>query len=688
MSQSISSVAAGRARKPRSGNAVGSALVLAVLSASPALAGFADYETIQLNPTGAGTVPGTSYVGTGPASAATFTVANASGAAIGTATVYGPSGASVGTTAWYYSPFTGTTTAIGLDPSYPTVGYSYANSSGGGRSVSLNGNYSLNAAGYSVGSSNRFIGDAGRGADTWIYNPATGVTTRTGLSDGIYTSTAASNLGTRSSSALGANAAGQAIGTSSRYNAAGGTLGSDAWFYNPTTGISSAIPLPTAAGVTFQQASGNQSVSLSFNGSVSNSGKVLGTATAYAIGTEANLGTDVWLYDSASASTSIFGLTGAATATENYEASTGSRNKTIVRLTASGIAAGTTYAYEGSTYKRQQAWAQNVNSGGPRLLGLSGNADAASVTGITYELPGTSGRHSTAAIVTETGYVGGLSYRYTGSVQTGNDVYVHNFTSNSTVRVNPVGAAWENSVGRRSSNLSHISLDGDAAGTATRSNGASGTAGTTAGFYYNSSTAQTYEVGLSGSPLYVDNNGYGTTSISAINNTGLVAGQTGRLAGQAVIFNPTAGYFNEPLLGNDAFIFDSNTESQYLLRPDGISETDRIKTTVTGISDTGVAVGYYTPYDSGVALADKAFAWNAEDGFTNLSLLVDPSLSAEGWSSLIRGLTISPSGTIYASGVPLDFVAGSTGVLAIAVPEPAMMSALLLAAGGLLRRRR
>ena len=89
-------------------------------------------------------------------------------------------------------------------------------------------------AGYSL----RITGvSTSNGENTWVYNPTTNTTTLTGLTSAPYTGSA----GYQFSLTNLQNAAGQVAGYSQRITGVSTTNGQDAWYYNPTTNLTTAI---------------------------------------------------------------------------------------------------------------------------------------------------------------------------------------------------------------------------------------------------------------------------------------------------------------------------------------------------------------------------------------------------------------------------------------------------------------
>jgi len=140
---------------------------------------------------------------------------NAAGQAAGTSTSY--AGFNQGQSSWVYNPGTGTT-RIGL------FGPEFTSSDG----VQYGNTHGMSGAGRVIGDAYRYSGTTFMGYAAWEYGPSG--TTRIGLTDAQHTRAD----GYQSSGATLINDAGQAVGTSARYN--GSTaIGYSGFFYDPAT---------------------------------------------------------------------------------------------------------------------------------------------------------------------------------------------------------------------------------------------------------------------------------------------------------------------------------------------------------------------------------------------------------------------------------------------------------------------
>jgi hypothetical protein len=273
---------------------------------------------------------------------------NAAGTVVGTSRRYNGT-ADAGMTAWMRNGASGLTVPIGPanDPVYTRAdGYRYSTP------------VWLDPTGFVIGATNRYNGSADAGRVAWLYEPATGGTTRLGftgapyvgpngtentLINGVrrsrwvigYSSTFAgldeyfdpwvydiqgrsyrhygltdadhTKAGSfRSSFIAGMNDRGDVAGSSTRFPATGSVIGSTAWFYEASTGQYQTIGLSDA------EHSGTTGLPLNQARFISAAGHVAGTAVRKRTGTWPTGGTSAWLFDPATDTTTRLGLYDAA----------------------------------------------------------------------------------------------------------------------------------------------------------------------------------------------------------------------------------------------------------------------------------------------------------------------------------------------------------------------------------------
>ena len=182
------------------------------------------------------TGPGYDFAANGGIGRMTFAFdLNASGEAVGETDRFDPATSTTrGQDAWLYSG--GVTQLIGLTG----TGYQYVF---GGSIARDSTAAQINNAGSVLGWSNRFSsGGVERGRDAWLYHA--GTTTTLGLTGGRY-EYAASGGTYRYSNGTGMNEAGMVCGYSRRFSTVGADLGQDMWFFDGS--ISAAVNLTGGA---------------------------------------------------------------------------------------------------------------------------------------------------------------------------------------------------------------------------------------------------------------------------------------------------------------------------------------------------------------------------------------------------------------------------------------------------------
>ncbi|MCA3005095.1 MAG: hypothetical protein LW650_04270 [Planctomycetaceae bacterium] len=137
-----------------------------------------------------------------------------------------------GRSAWVWSAETGSVRLGLTDAEHTsTLGerYSQANRVGEG--------------GHVAGLSYRYSGTASAGTTGWLAGPD-GATSIIGLRDGLHTR----DDGYRGCWPNAVNRAGQVIGTSERYNGGSAWLGNSGWYYDPASGVSTALVFSVSTG--------------------------------------------------------------------------------------------------------------------------------------------------------------------------------------------------------------------------------------------------------------------------------------------------------------------------------------------------------------------------------------------------------------------------------------------------------
>jgi formylglycine-generating enzyme required for sulfatase activity len=380
----------------------------------------------------------------------------------------------LGPSAWLYN---GTTTInIGL------IGPEYTRNDG----FQWSGPQQLNDSGQVLGLSARFVGSPEVGTYiAWLYNGTT--TIDIGLAGAEYTR----SDGYRHSYAERLNAAGQAIGYSSRYNG-GVDLGSTAWLYNGTT----TIPI----GLTGAEHTHNSGVKSSTPYHLNNAGHVAGVSYRYNGGTT-DLGVSAWLYNRAT--TVPIGLTG-----PEHTRNDGYKSTYSQHLNQAGIVSGYSLRYNGgSADLGHSAWLYNGATTVP--IGLTG-AEHTRNDDYKYSYPNYP--------LNEAGQVSGFSLRYNGgSTELGRSAWLYDGAA--TVPIGFAGPEHTRNDGYKYSQAERLNEAGQVTGSSSRYIGSSVQKGQDA-WFYDSTLQQTFTLQLS----QRSSGGYAFSRADYLGEDGLVLG--------------------------------------------------------------------------------------------------------------------------------------------------------------------
>jgi hypothetical protein len=460
--------------------------------------------------------------------------------------------------------------------------------------------------------------------------------------------------GTDSSTGFATNAIGTGgiiAGTVNRYagdaNTAGfqgsaTSLGTDGFYYNPSTNSSTAIGL---SGGVYDEAPasffGVTNAALMVHGN-----SVVGMAGSSATGftnrynsSGGALGYDSWMYNpSLSSQTLQIGLVGGPY-TVTLSGNTFEETQ-VSRTNSLGQIAGKSY--------------QPFQSTG----GLSTNVAWLYTPSST---PGTASGFGTTSAGTYTQL--GLTAIPSG-------------TTLGNININPATSTTLVS----NSNINFLNNQGHAAGTTNRYD-ANGNFEGGAAWYYNGTRSTDISPVDSIHQAVAGGLTYSSNTITAINNTGLVAAYATRVAGTGT---------GAAALGQDAYVYDSNTSQEYFVDPSHESlGTGNYELSYIGtLGDNGVAVGYYNTYSgtSSTVLSSTLFDWSETGGLQALATYAG-SAAASSMAAYTASFEFGPNGTLYG---PNTYGTSATSIVAytVAVPEPTSMGLLAVGSLGLLRRRR
>jgi uncharacterized membrane protein len=531
------------------------------------------------------------------------------------------------------------------DPSYEitTLGLTGAEytQSNGTQSSTVIG---LNEAGQAMGHS---IGDPMTGQAAWFYDGAQ--TTRIGLTGTGYTTAS----GTQNSVARRLNDAGQVLGYSYRYNEGSSNWqGVATWLYD--TGQTTRIGL-TGTGYTstdgYQQSDAQ---------TLNDAGQVIGFSARFSGATFQ--GQTAWIYDNGQ--TTQIGLTGA-----DYTRTSGTQNSVARRLNDAGQVIGYSSRYNGTANGGQSAWFYNGNQ--TIQIGLTG-------TGYTW----TNGfQVSSASALNEAGKVIGSSSRYIGTANGGQAAWLYN--GNQTSQIGLTGSGYTSASGYQNSSVSALNEAGQVIGSSNRYNGAT-EVGQAAWLYDGNQTSQ---IGLTGTG-YTRTDGYQNSWVMTLNDAGQVIGFSNRygtmMAGRATWLYDAGQTSQIGLTGSGYTSSDGYQESSfralneagqvlgYSNRYNGATQvgqsawfydlttydlTFSTRTTdnyafssANFLADDGTVLGYYTLFENNIDLGYHAFWWNMTDGVRDLGGLVDGGLESTDWANLYSIYSMNGLGQIVGQG--------------------------------------
>jgi hypothetical protein len=541
--------------------------------------------------------------------------------------------------------------------------------------------YAANASGQVIGWSERYNGEDDEGQSAWFYGH--GALARMGLTDADHTR----SDGQQVSVATLLNAAGQCIGSSNSYNGSAPT-GQSAWLYDHGATIRLGY---FGAGYT-----GSGDVQYSHAQCLNDSGQVAGISYTY--DGSANLGAAAWLYDHGT--TTRIGFTDA-----DYTGSTGYQYSSPSDINAAGQVVGLSVRFTGGG---NSAWL--YDHGTTTRLGL---IDAAYPNNDSSEAT----RINAAGQV-----VGNTEYAISGSAYYGAAAWLYD--RGTTTRLGLTDAEHTRDDGYKSSQATQLNEAGNVVGFSYRyGSGSNDIKGVSAWLYKDGVTAR---LGLIDSE-HTRSDGYQTSQLTSgsgqtLNRAGQVIGYSARYADMADAGRSAWVYANgvTTRLGlvdaahtrTDGYAYSEaksiNEEGQVIgvssrfgsignLGQSGWFFDDVLNQTFTlefstrpggysytnplYLADDGSVLGSYELFNaSGSDLGARAFLWSVSDGFSDLGVLVDGGLTVNGWKSLYTASLINGQGEIVGRGNPLSYPGGNVAFLMTPAPEPATSILLLVGA--------
>lgn len=240
-----------------------------------------------------------------------------------------------------------------------------------------------------------------------------------------------------------------------------------------------------------------------FNGA----GQAVGYSKSYS--GSAQTGQTAWLYNGNT--TQIIGLTG-----EGYiNTGNGNMYSAVSFLNVAGLAVGYSQRYNGSSFTGQDTWLYNGTT--TQAIGLTGTGYTDVSNGFQY---------SNITALNAAGQAAGSSQSYNGSASTGLSAWLYNGVTTQAIGL--TGAGYTNtSTGYQYSHTSALNEAGQVVGFSQRYTGSTYTG--QSAWLYNGSTTQA--VGLTGAGYTNTSTGYQSSTVSALNAAGWVAGHSQRYNG-------------------------------------------------------------------------------------------------------------------------------------------------------------
>lgn len=499
-----------------------------------------------------------------------------------------------------------------------------------------------NDAGLVAGYSARVVDTAHVvGVDAWVWNHAQ--PQQIGLIDPAHTD----QNGSRWSSIIALSQTGQVAGLSDRFDDQGMDNGRSAWAFRTSTGTTE--PIGLFAGPYIGSAGYQYSWPLAQN----NAGHIVGKSVRIA-DERTQLGQDSWVWHDGA--TNQIGLVGAP-----YLSPSGFQASDPIFLNATGQVVGTSMRCSSTAFLGHDAWVWNgsttiqvglidaahTSSAGYRDSGPALQNDAGQVVGVSDRFSGatqigedawvwngaatqqigladaahTAGsgqRHVAIRFQNDAGHVAGYSSRYTG-LNSDNGVDAWAWDGVATHQIGLAGGPYTGVSGFQSSEPFLQNSMGHIAGASSRITGISTTNGQDAWAWDGVVTRQ---IGLL-TPPYTGSAGFQYTDVLAINDAGCVVGSTRRIAG----VNTT--------LAQDAWYYDPTTHTTTAVIV-SVRTSDAMSNSVpTVLTSDGYLLGTYTYFANGVGPGEtRAFAYRPDVGVADLGELVSGGLAANGWTAV------------------------------------------------------
>lgn len=458
-------------------------------------------------------------------------------------------------------------------------------------------------SGYVAGRSYRFVGANSDSA--WLYDSASGTTTRLGLFDAAHTR----SDGLQYSRAGLLMEPGYVTGTSDRFIGSS-SGGASAWFYDASDATTTRLGLFDAAHTR------SDGVQYSAANWLRASGHAAGRAVRYS-GMD-SFGESAWFYDASSQAITRLGYFDS-----DHVRSDGYQYSTVGKLGEAGYATGYSDRYGGTTYLGQTAWLYNP---GPAALVRLGYFDLEHVSSSGYQ-------YSSAGDPTSSGYVLGVSGRYGGATYLGLTAWLHDAPGGTTTRLGFVDSAYTRSDGYQDSRPGLVTESGYVTGYSERFDGAT-SLGRSA--WRRDTAGVTSRIGLADVD-HTRSDGFQFASATALTEAGNVTGYSERFSGAAS-------------MGRSAWFYAAAAEATTRIglfdvvhtRSDGYQYA-----TAYQLRESGYVVGHSEVYGGSTFYSQSAWLYDASQGATTRIGLFDAAhIASDGYQYSAIGTLLTESGYV------------------------------------------
>jgi hypothetical protein len=409
--------------------------------------------------------------------------------------------------------------------------------------------------------------------------------------------------GSRFSQAHALTESGYALGRTLRWGSDGG--GESVWLYDPAT--SSLLRL----GFTDAEHTGDGGRQYSDTSGVTESGYVTGRSERY--DGSAFRGSSAWVYDASNGTTTRLGYFDAA-----HTRSDGVQSSSTNWRRESGYLAGHSVRYDPSTLDRfgESAWFYDASTGATARLGLF---DEEHVRDDGYQL-------SEVGYLTESGYATGYSNRYDGATYQGESAWAFDASTGINARLGYFDADHTRSDGAQFSGGGSTTESGWVAGSSSRYGGGA-ELGRTA-WLFHVPTATTTRVGFFDAD-YVRSDGYQSSRVSALVESGNAVGTAERFAGSTY-------------LGRSAWFYDAaaaDTTRIGFLDAEHTGSGGFQDSETARLTESGYVSGYSMRFAGATSLGRSAWLYDHTDAATTRIGLFDAEHTrSDGYQATFAGL--------------------------------------------------